>query len=172
VGAEEQGLLGSLYFTRHPTLAADRLVANLNFELGNIWGRTRDVVIHGKGKTSLDALVERAASRQNRSVRDEADPRAGWYYRSDQLSFARIGVPAMWFESGRDYIDKPAGWGERTVSSWIATHYHQPSDELTDAWRFDGMVEDARIAFFVALAVASQDERPSWASGDEFARSR
>jgi Zn-dependent M28 family amino/carboxypeptidase len=172
VGAEEQGLLGSKYYAANPTFAVDAIAANINFELGNIWGRTKNVVIHGKGKTSLDALVTQVASGQGRRVEDEADPRSGWYYRSDQFSFARVGVPAIWFESGRDFVGKPPGWGDRVVKAWIAEHYHQPTDQVTDAWSFDGMVDDTKLAFLVGAALANRDSMPTWTPGDEFAHLR
>lgn len=172
VGGEEQGLLGSKYYAAHPTISPQHLAANINFELGNLWGRTRDVVVHGKGKNSLEALLDAAARHQGRVLRDEADPRAGWYYRSDQLSFARIGVPSIWFESGRDYLGRPPGWGDRQLERWIAERYHEPSDELDDTWRFDGAVEDAKLAFLVALAVATTTQPPTWTPGDEFASLR
>jgi Zn-dependent M28 family amino/carboxypeptidase len=125
---------------RHSTHRRDRVVAaNINFELGNIWGPTRNVVVHGKGKTTLDGFLEAAAADQNRRVEEVPNPRAGWYYRSDQFSFARAGIPALWFESGRDFVDRPPGWGDGAVDGWIGSHYHQPSNEVTDAWRFDGM---------------------------------
>jgi Zn-dependent M28 family amino/carboxypeptidase len=172
VGAEENGLLGSQYYAHHPTFPPDSIAANMNFELGNIWGRTRDVVIHGKGKTDLDSLVIAAAAHQGRRVVDEPDPDAGWFYRSDQFSFARIGVPSLWFESGRDFVGRPPGWGDEAHRRWIAEHYHRPSDELTDDWSFEGMVEDARLAFWVAAAVATNDRVPSWAPGVSYARLR
>ena len=168
VGAEEQGLLGSRYLAEHPPIPTEQIVANVNFELGNLWGRTHDVIVHGKGKSTVDAVLESMAARQGRVLRDEADPRSGWYYRSDQLSFARVGIPSIWFESGRDYLDRPAGWGDEQVRGWVASRYHQPSDELSADWRFDGMVEDARLAFTLALTLASSDSVPSWSPGDEF----
>jgi Zn-dependent M28 family amino/carboxypeptidase len=172
VGAEEQGLLGSKHYAREPTFAPRTIAANINFELGNIWGRTHDVVIHGMGKTDLDALVVVAAAHQGRRVKDEADPRSGWYYRSDQFSFARIGVPAIWFESGRDFVSRPQGWGDEVVEQWIASHYHQPSDEVGDDWNFEGMAEDAQLGFWVAAAVATQPRMPQWSPDDEFAGRR
>jgi Zn-dependent M28 family amino/carboxypeptidase len=169
VGAEEQGLLGSKYYAQNPTFAPENIAANINFELGNIWGRTRNVVIHGVGKSELDQTVQAAAAEQGREVHDEADPQSGWFYRSDQFSFARIGVPAIWFESGRDFIGRPKDWGKTTAQQWIAQHYHQPTDEVTDDWNFEGMVEDARLGLAVAASVANAEDMPRWTPGDEFA---
>ena len=172
VGAEEHGLLGSNYYARHPTFAPSCIAANLNFELGNIWGRTKNVIIHGKGKTDMDAVVVAAAAHQGRRVEDEPDPDAGWFYRSDQFSFARIGVPSIWFESGRDFVGRPASWGDEVHQRWIAEHYHRPSDELTDDWSFEGMLDDARLAFWVTASIAMRDPMPAWTPGDEFAHLR
>lgn len=169
VGAEEQGLLGSKYFAQHPSLPAANMAANINFELGNIWGATENIVIHGKGKSDLDRTIEAVATWQGRRVEDEADPGSGWFYRSDQLSFARVGVPAAWFESGRDFVGKPEGWGDEVVPKWITEHYHQPTDELTDAWNFEGLTQDTALAFIVGAAVAEADEAPKWVPTDEFA---
>jgi Zn-dependent M28 family amino/carboxypeptidase len=105
-------------------------------------------------------------------VAGETDPRAGWYYRSDQLSFARIGVPALWFKSGTDFIDRPPGWGQAQQAEYIARRYHRPSDEVAEWWCFDGLVDDARLAFELALEVAEAEAMPTWYEGDEFADER
>ena len=166
--AEEQGLLGSKYFAANPTVPPGKIAANINFELGNIWGRTRDVKIFGKGKSTLEDLLAAAAASQGRYVTEEKTLRAGWYYRSDQFNFARIGVPAIWFKSGTDFIDRPTGWGEERHAEWIETTYHQPTDEVEDSWNYEGLVEDARLAFTLALTVAGADQMPTWYPGDEF----
>jgi Zn-dependent M28 family amino/carboxypeptidase len=165
VGAEEQGLLGSAHFALHPTVPRERLVANINFEMGNIWGPTRDVIIRGAGKTDLEEVVAAAARRQARLVAPDPEPETGWYYRSDQWSFARAGIPAVWCDGGIDFLGKPAGWGAETVKAWIRDHYHRPSDRLTDAWDFRGMVLDAKLAFYVTAAVATADRRPRFYEG-------
>lgn len=172
VAAEEQGLLGSEYYAAHPTVAPGRIAANVNYDGGNIWGRTRDVTLIGMGKSSLDQVVERWAAHQGRSVKPDQFPDRGFFYRSDQLNFARIGVPAIYLDTGTEFVDHPEGWGRAQVEEWEAVHYHQPSDELTDAWVFDGMVEDAVLGFLCGLDVADTPELPRWNPGDEFEAAR
>ncbi len=168
VAGEEQGLLGSKYFAMNPTVPSGQIAADINFELGNIWGPTKDVTIFGKGKSTLEDLLIDAAEQQGRYVTEEKMLRAGWYYRSDQFSFARVGVPAIWFKSGTDFIGQPEGWGEARHAEWIDNNYHQPADEVEDSWNLEGLIEDARLAFRLALTVANADEKPTWYPGDEF----
>jgi len=172
VAAEEQGLLGSRYYAQHPTAPPGKLAANLNFDGAPIFGRTRDVEIVGRGKSSLEDLLALAAARQGRVVVDEAFPDRGFYYRSDQLSFARIGVPALYFRSGIEVVGKPEGFGREQEERWIATHYHQPSDELDASWDFSGAVENAQLGFWVAAAAAEARALPTWRPGDEFEAKR
>jgi Zn-dependent M28 family amino/carboxypeptidase len=172
VAAEEQGLLGSQYFAAHPTVPPGRIAANINFDGGNIWGRTRDVVYVGKGKSSLDAIVDAAAKAQERTVTPDQFPDRGHFYRSDQFSFAKIGVPALYLDTGTDFIGKPAGWGKEQLEAYEQKSYHQPSDQINDTWNFDGMIEDAQLGFAVGVNVANADEMPSWVPGDEFEAAR
>ncbi len=172
VAAEEQGLLGSRFYAENPTFPAGRIAANINLDGGNIWGRTTDVAFIGYGKSSLDAVVEAAAARQGRAVVGDQFPDRGYFYRSDQFNFAKIGVPAIYLDTGADFVDRPEGWGKEQIDAWTEIHYHQPSDELTDEWDFAGMVEDAQLALECGLAVAQADEAPAWNPGDEFEAAR
>jgi Zn-dependent M28 family amino/carboxypeptidase len=172
VAAEEQGLLGSKFYANSPTFAAGRIAANINLDGGNIWGRTSDVAFIGYGKSSLDQVVETAAARQGRTVVGDQFPDKGFFYRSDQFNFAKIGVPAIYLDTGADFVDRPEGWGKEQIDAWTEIHYHQPSDELTDEWDFAGMVDDARLALECGLAVTEADELPAWVPGDEFEAAR
>ncbi len=172
VAAEEQGLLGSEFYAAHPTYAPGKIAANLNYDGGNIWGRTRDITFIGLGKSSLDAVVERVAASQGRTLLPDQFPDRGYYYRSDQFSFAHIGVPAVFLDTGTDFLGHPAGWGKEQIEHYEAARYHQPSDEFDTSWNFDGMIEDARLGFEVGLEVANADAMPSWRPGDEFERVR
>jgi len=81
-------------------------------------------------------------------------------------------VPAIYLDTGTDFLGRPAGWGQEQIEAWEAATYHQPSDELDDAWSFDGMVEDARLAYACGMAIAQADEMPTWNPGDEFEAAR
>jgi Zn-dependent M28 family amino/carboxypeptidase len=168
VAGEEQGLLGSKYYAAHPTYAPGKIAANINYDGGNIWGRVRDITFIGLGKSSLDAVVKDIAASQGRIVKPDQFPDRGYYYRSDQFSFANIGVPATFFDTGTDFIGRPAGWGKEQMEKFEEVRYHQPSDEFDDSWNFDGMIEDASIGFWTGLSVANADAMPSWNPGDEF----
>jgi Zn-dependent M28 family amino/carboxypeptidase len=165
---EEQGSLGSRYFANSKVIHPGRLVANINIELGNVWGRTSDIIVYGLGKSELDDWLAKAASVQKRTIRGEQDVKAGWFYRSDQISFARAGVPAIWFKSGVDFIGREPGWGEKQYADWIQYKYHSPGDEVQEDWNLDGLVEDAQLAFRLTAAVAHADRTPTWYAGDEF----
>jgi Zn-dependent M28 family amino/carboxypeptidase len=172
VSCEESGLLGSAYYAAHPTFPPDRIAADINFDAGDIFGRTRDVALVGMGKSSLDQILEAVAATQGRVVTDETHPDRGAYYRSDQLSFAKIGVPTLYFKGGLDFVGREPGWGQKVTEEWGAAHYHQPSDEYSPNWNFDGMIEDTQLGFLTGLAVAQADAMPTWLPGDEFAKLR
>ncbi len=170
--AEEQGLLGSDYFVRSSRIPPERIAADINFELGNVWGRTRDVVVFGMGKSTLEDALSGVANAQGRTVHPEKDVRAGWYYRSDGFSFARVGVPAIWFRSGTDVAGKPPGWGDEAWDAWIRTRYHRPSDEVSADWDLEGLAEDARLGLALAMEVGGAATPPAWYPGDEFENAR
>ena len=172
VGAEEQGLLGSKYYAVNPTFPPGKIAANLNYDGGNIWGHTHDVTYVGLGKSSIDAIVEGIAAEQGRVVKPDQFADRGYFYRSDQFSFAKIGVPAMYLDTGTDFVDRPEGWGKEQVNHYTDVNYHQPSDEYDDSWNFDGMISDALLGYWTGLAIANADEMPKWNEGDEFEAAR
>lgn len=172
VAAEEQGLLGSKYFAANPPVSPGQMAATVNLDAGNMWGPTKDLIYIGYGKSSLDAVVEGAAALQDRHVVGDQFPDKGFFYRSDQFSLAKIGVPAVYLDGGTELVGKDPDEATKLIEAWTKEHYHQPSDELTEAWNFDGMVQDAQIAFFVGLHVAEAEEMPSWNPGDEFEAAR
>lgn len=172
VAGEERGLLGSMYYAAHPSVPAGRIAANINIDGGSIFGRTRDVTLVSMGKSSLDEVALAVAKSQGRTVVPDQFPDRGYYYRSDQFSFARIGVPALFYSEGTDVIGRPAGWGREQHDQWELKQYHQPSDKLDGTWNFDGMIEDAQMDLMDGWLIAQADAMPSWNPGDEFEAAR
>jgi Zn-dependent M28 family amino/carboxypeptidase len=172
VAGEERGLLGSGYYAQHPSFAPGRIAANINIDGGSIFGRTRDVTLISMGKSSLDEIAVAVAKYQGRVVVPDQFPDRGYYYRSDQFSFAKIGVPALFFGDGTDVIGRPPGWGRQQHEEWELKKYHQPSDKLDPTWNFDGMIEDAQMNFMAGWLIAQADAVPSWKPGDEFEAAR
>jgi hypothetical protein len=113
VAGEEQGLLGSKYYSAHPTFAPGRIAANINYDGGNFLGRTRDLTQVGAASRRWTRWPGRWSKAKGRRLVPDQNPDKGYYYRSDQFAFAKIGVPALYFDEGTDYIGKPAGWGKQ-----------------------------------------------------------
>jgi Zn-dependent M28 family amino/carboxypeptidase len=172
VAAEEQGLLGSQYYAQHPTFAPGKIAANINVDGGNFFGRARDIAQIGYGKSSLDAIAGSVIQSQGRVVTPDQFPDRGYFYRSDQFNFAKIGVPALYFSKGTDFIGRPAGWGREQLEQWELKVYHQPSDQIDDTWNFDGMIDDTQMVFYIGWLVSQADAMPAWNTGDEFEATR
>ncbi len=172
VGAEEQGLLGSEYYAANPTFAPGKIAANINYDGGNVWGHTHDVTYIGLGKSSIDQIATLIAEEQGRVVKPDQFSDKGYFYRSDQFSFAKIGVPAMYLDTGTDFVDRPAEWGRQQQDHYTEVNYHQPSDEYDPGWNLDGMVDDATLGYWTGLAIANADQMPTWNAGDEFEAAR
>ena len=172
VAGEEQGLLGSKYYSLHPTMRPGKIAANINYDGGNIWGRTKDVTLIGNGKSSLDAVAQAIAAKQGRTIKPDQFPDRGFYYRSDQFSFAKIGVPALYFNTGAEFVGRPQGWGKEQQEAFEAKDYHQPSDELRDTWNFDGMIDDATLGLYSGWVISQTETLPTWNKGDEFEAAR
>lgn len=172
VAAEEQGLLGSEFLARNPPVPAGRLAAVINIDGINILGPTKDVEVIGRGKSDMDEIVERIARWQNRLVVSDQFPDRGYYYRSDQFSLAKIGVPGVYASSGVHVIGKPDGWGKEQIRKWTEEIYHQTSDEYNEQWNLGGAVQDAKLLFHVGLQAANQKALPAWNKGDEFEAAR
>ena len=172
VGAEEQGLLGSEYYAANPTFPPGKIAANINYDGGNIWGHTHDVTYIGLGKSTIDEIATLIAEEQGRVVKPDQFADKGYFYRSDQFSFAKIGVPAMYLDTGTDFVDRPPNWGREQQDHYTEVNYHQPSDEYDPGWNLEGMIQDALLGYWTGLAIANADEMPKWVPGDEFEAAR
>ncbi len=170
--AEEQGLLGAEYYARHPLVPLQQTVANINLDSMNALGITTDTTPLGAERSTLGKFIEEVAKENNLTVSPDARPEQGSFYRSDHFPFAKAGIPAVNLKSGMKFVGHHDKWGEEQFQDYNQHRYHQPSDEYSPNWNFGGMVQQARLAFWIGLRVANATETPQWNKGDEFERAR
>ena len=170
--AEEQGLLGSQYYSVAPIYPLARTVADINIDGMNVNGRTRDLTLVGYGASDLDDYTRDAAGEQGRIIRPDPEPEKGFYYRSDHFNFAKQGVPALDPDEGVEFIGKPKEFGDQIRSQWTERDYHQPSDIVRPDWDLSGAREDLQVFFAVGYRVAEADKAPEWKAGNEFKAKR
>jgi Zn-dependent M28 family amino/carboxypeptidase len=169
VTAEEQGLLGAKYYAENPLYPLAKTVANINVDaMKNLWGRTEDIVVVGRGNSTLDDVLAEAAATQNRRLEPDAEPEKGFYFRSDHFEFAKQGVPALYVDGGTAIIGKPAGYGQQKRAEYTANDYHKVSDDVKPDWDLAGAVEDAQLLFQVGFRVSQRAAFPEWSPGAEF----
>ena len=166
VTAEEKGLLGAKYYAENPLYPLDHTAANINIDGLNQWGPTSDVVIVGRGNSTLEELVAEVAP--DRTFIDDPEPEKGFYYRSDHFEFAKQGVPALYLDVGNQFMGKPADYGQQKREEYTTNDYHKPSDEIKPDWDLSGAVQDLRMLFRLGVRIASDDALPTWYEGTEF----
>ena len=151
VAAEENGLLGSEYYTQYPVFPLAKTVVNLNIDMV---GRRDEqhkesppyVYVIGADKLSsaLHSLSEKVNNKYTRLIfdytyNDENHP-ARLYYRSDHWNFAQKNIPIIFYFDG------------------IHEDYHMPGDEV-DKIEFELLALRAKCVFFTAWEIANRDER-------------
>ena len=168
VGAEEQGLLGSAYFARYPTFEPGKIAANVNIDSPQVYGKTSDISFIGYGRSSVDEIAETVADFQSRSITGDQNPSAGYFYRSDHFSLAKIGVPSLNYKGGSQFTGRQFSSIDVLQARYVAELYHQPSDEIESNWVYEGLVEDAQFGFYSGWLLANKRQLPAWRPGDEF----
>ncbi len=168
VTAEEQGLLGSEYYGNFPLYPLEKTLGVINIDGINQWGKTSDLVVVGLGASDLDDYAAAAAKEQNRTLKPDAEPEKGFYYRSDHFNFAKKGVPAFDPDAGVDYVGKPADYSQKKRDEYTNHDYHKPSDQIKADWDLAGAADDAKLFLAMGYRVAQAAKYPEWKSGNEF----
>jgi Zn-dependent M28 family amino/carboxypeptidase len=168
VTAEEQGLLGSKYYADHPLYPLAKTLGEINMDVLNVSGPSKDIEIIGLGQNSLEDVLTRTVHANHRVVVADSEPEKGHYYRSDQFSFAKRGVPGLYVSGGVDIVGKPAGWGESKRDYYVEHDYHSPSDEIKPDWDLRGAAADLQLLYTVGREVATDRAWPTWKAGSEF----
>jgi Zn-dependent M28 family amino/carboxypeptidase len=172
VTAEEQGLLGSEYLGKHSPIPPRKISLDLNFDALAPIGEPEEVEVTGAERTTFYPTVESLAKTLNLTIRPDAHPEAGHYYRSDHFSMARVGVPSFSVGEGLKFKGHDQAWGETQAKDYVDHHYHQPSDEYRPDMDFTGLAAMARFGFLLGQFAEMGPELQGWQPGDEFEAAR
>ncbi|SIQ58230.1 M28 family metallopeptidase [Pontibacter lucknowensis] len=168
VTAEEQGLWGSAYYAENPVFPKEKTVANINMDMMNPYGKTKDVVLYGMGQSELEDYITAEAEAAGRYIAPEENPEAGLYYRSDHFNFAKIGIPALFIGPGVDLVNGGKELGKKKLDEYYANYYHKAADQVHPDYKMDGVVEDLKLLYQVGHRLAGSSEWPQWKAGSEF----
>lgn len=168
VAGEEAGLLGSDYFVHYPTVAKESMAANLNMDEDLMLWPLEDVIAFGAEHSTLQGVMEAAAKRMHLSLSPDPLPQEVVFIRSDQYSFVKQGVPAVFpvpgFKSSNPNI-RPM----EIFQNWERTRYHHPGDDMNQpGLLFEEAAKYARFMFLCGYLVANETQRPAWNKGDFF----
>lgn len=169
VTAEEQGLLGSAYYANNPIFPTNQTVANLNVDGIFPFGPTNDLIVVGYNQSELVDWAKEIAETQGRYVIPDQEAEKGFFYRSDQFSFAKVGVPAFYAGGGTDLIDGGEELGEELRTEYLRKYYHQPGDKYNpETWDLRAIAQDGEFFLRFGLNIANSEKWPHWNEISEF----
>ena len=168
VTLEESGILGSEYYAQNPSVPLNRLVAGINIDALMPLGRARDMTVVGVGKSDMDIRLARVLAETGRTITPDTTPEAGFFYRSDHISLAKVGVPMLYASAGGDLLEGGVEASREARARYTTRDYHQPSDEYSPDWPMASLVDDAGALAEVGWRLANSDEWPQWSQTAEF----
>jgi Zn-dependent M28 family amino/carboxypeptidase len=169
---EEAGLLGSKYYALHPLFPMAKTVADINMDELIPWGKTKDMAVIGFGQSQMDDYLKDALAPQNRIISADETPENGFFYRSDQLNFARMGVPVLYARGGFTKIDGGEPAGRAAYEDFTKNRYHKPADNYDPNWDLSGVIEDVQALYAVGKRLADETTWPQWSADSEFRAAR
>jgi hypothetical protein len=167
VTGEEHGLLGSDYFAHYPTVPSSAIVANVNIDMPLMLFPLDTVVGYGAEHSSLEGLTAAEAKKEGFELTPDPYPDEVYFIRSDQYSFVRQGIPAVYFAEGIGSSD-PAVDGRAVQEDFVNVHYHHPSDDLSQPIEWETALRFARAGVRIGYRIAMEEQRPTWNEGDFF----
>jgi len=157
--AEESGLIGSEYYATSPR--SKTVISCINFDIGDVWGKTEDLTILGQSKSTLGDLFEDCAGQEGLYLSPDPAPTTGLFYRSDHFSFAKVGVPDVWIYTGSHFVGQPDTYYNTTVQEgYFNTIYHTPQDAYREDYNYDGVIQQLRVAIRVGYGLAESQVNP------------
>jgi len=170
VTAEEQLLLGSDYFARHLPFVVEKAVADINFEMTNVWGETEDVFAIGAEHSDLDGVCREAAGTLGLRYIPERNGELGFYFRSDQLSFAKAGIPGVWLSQGIVAKGPDKDLVQRKFEDYRKRKYHKVADEIQPDWDLRGALQIVEWAREIIALLGEREALPQFAPTSSFKR--
>lgn len=172
VTAEEQGLLGSEYLGTHSPVPPGKISLDLNYDGLAPIGDPEEVEASGAERTTFYSAVEAKAKTFGLTIRPDPRPEAGYYYRSDHFSLARVGIPSFSISEGWKFRGHDAAWGEAQERDYVEHRYHQPTDQYAPTMDFRGDAKLAMLGYELGVQAASDSKLVGWMQGDEFEAER
>ncbi len=166
VTGEEKGDLGSDYFARHPTVPAKSMVADINTDMFLPLYPLKLLTVPGLEESTLGDDIRVVAQQMGVAVQPDPQPARNIFIRSDQYSFVKQGIPAIFPGFGNVKGSKE----EAIENKWLQERYHAPSDDLNQpvdkpaAGEFNVLIEH------LVVRVADADTKPEWKKTSFFRR--
>jgi Zn-dependent M28 family amino/carboxypeptidase len=167
--AEEKGLMGSEYYAANPVYPLETTVAGFNIDALSPTGRSHDVVVVGSGQTDIEDRLKAVLASNNRVITPDANPEAGYFFRSDHFPMAKRGVPMLYMDSGIDFLNGGTAAGRAADEKYRREAYHQPADEYDAAtWDLTGIAEDVSVLYQLGTQLANSRDWPNYRTTSEF----
>lgn len=160
--AEEKGLLGASYYAENPTVPADKIVAMIDLDMPILTYAFQDIVAYGAEHSSVAQFVAAGAADMGIALTPDPIPEETIFVRSDHYEFVKAGVPAVMLSTG------VRNGGDKAFADFLATQYHQPSDDLSLPIDWTAGARFAELNWRIMERIANAVEPPRWYSGDYF----
>jgi Zn-dependent M28 family amino/carboxypeptidase len=170
VTGEEKLFLGSDYFARHLPFPASSVVADINFEMTNVWGETEDAFAIGAKHSELDDVCRLAGRNMGLRYIPERNGELGFFFRSDQLSFVKAGIPGVWLHQGIVSKGPDKGFVQRKFEDYQKTKYHKVTDEIQPDWDLRGTLQIIRWAEEIISILGDRPALPQFLPTSSFKR--
>jgi Zn-dependent M28 family amino/carboxypeptidase len=166
VTAEEKGLLGSKFFSAHPTVDPRSIVADFNVDMFLPIVPLTVLKVKGLAESDLGDRATEVARSLNVRVLPDLQALRNSFIRSDQYNFVRHGIPSLNMEIGFD----PGSPQEKIFKDWLTKNYHAPSDDTNQPIDLSAAALYEEIMRKLLISVADDDTRPEWKADSFFRR--
>src|ERR1041385_5616460 len=166
VTGEEKGLLGSRYFTAHPTVKPGSMIANINIDMFLPIVPLKVLTVYGLAESDLGDSVQEIAKSLGVEVQADPEPQRNSFIRSDQYNFIRHGIPALAMKVGF-VTGSPE---QETFKNWLTQRYHAPSDDTNQPVELDAAGRYEEIVRALMVKTADEERRPQWKANSFFRR--